>query len=99
MFIVVMMNNKQVNNNHKPIKVSKTKHLRTGKIKKVEISKNKLLSLSSYTVKHNKNENSKVKTNDNPESVNNTLTKPVDKIHTSYIVLMGKKSKNTKKNK
>ena len=74
LFTIVMMNNKQVNNNLKPIKVP-------------------------HIVKHNKNECSKVKTNDNPESVLNRLTKPVDKIHTSYFMLMGKKNKNTKKNK
>merc|ERR1711954_447709 len=99
MFIVLMMNNKPVNNEYKSIKVSQTKPLRVVKINMVKVTKNKLLSLSTSKVKHNKHEDSKVKTNDNPEFVDNTLTKPVDKIHISYVMFMGKKSKNTKKNK
>ena len=53
----------------------------------------------SIKVKNNKIEFSKFKTIDYLESVMNILTKPVDKIHISNFMSMGKKNKKTKKNK
>ena len=93
------MNNKKVNNNNKPIKVTYNKFPNVVKTSRVKVKTNKLLSLSVTKVKHIKHEISKDKTIDDLENVNNTLTKPVDKIHISYLMLMGKKNKNTKKQK
>ena len=93
------MNNKKVNNNNKPIKVTHNKSLSVVRTSIVKVTTNKLLSLSVSKVKHIKHEISKDKTIDDLENVNNTLTKPVDKIHISYLMLMGKKNKKTKKNK
>ena len=53
----------------------------------------------SIEVKINKIDFSKVKTLDYLEIVSNILIKPVDKIHISNFMLMGKKNKKTKKNK
>ena len=94
------MNNKTVNNDYKLIKVSHNKSLRVVKFSIVKVTQNKLLSLSKTKVKHTKTEISKDKTIDDLENVIYTLTKPVDKIHISNFMLMGKnKQKNKKKQK
>merc|ERR1711954_277729 len=91
MLTIIMMNNKKVNNHNKPIKVKHNKFPNVVKTSRVKVKTNKLLSLSVTKVKHIKHEISKDKTIDNLESVVNNLTKPVDKIHISYLMLMGKK--------
>ena len=93
-----MMNNKKVNNS-KPIKVIHNKFLSVVETSRVKVTTNKLLSLSLSKVKNTKHANSKDKTIDDLENVLNNLTKPVDKIHISYLMLMGKKNKNTKTTK
>ena len=48
-------------------------------------------------VKHNETEYSKDKTTDYHESESFTITKPVDRIHTYSLIILGKKSKKHKK--
>ena len=68
---------------------------------KLKMIANKLYKTHKDSIKviHNKTDISKDKIIDYLESVINTLTKPVDKIHISNFMSMGKKNKKTKKNK
>ena len=54
-------------------------------------------TVDSIKVKHNKTDKSKDKTIDYLESEFFTLTKPVDRIHTNSLVILGKKTKKNQK--
>ena len=98
-YILKMIDNKSLNNDYKLIQVTHNMILSVVKLSFVKVTHNKSLSLSKIKVKHNKTAISKDKTIDYLENVINTLTKPVDKIHISNFMLMGKKNKKQKKTK
>merc|ERR1711954_341590 len=97
--LIVKMMNKSLNKDSNPIQVHLYKIPSVVNHSFAKFACIKSLSLSINKAIVAKKIFSKDKELDHLEDVKNILTKPVDKIHISNVMSLGKKNKKTKKNK